>query len=98
MSKRALISLQELGRQLAEITGDADVSPGIPPACYADDDLLPREQRQSAHSRRDGTEDGESLEDLLGQLIDDESGVPDVWSRLSERISHVARRSGHDRG
>ena len=43
MSKPALVSLQEVGRQLAEINGDADVSPGIPPACYADDNLLPFE-------------------------------------------------------
>ncbi len=43
MLQPALTSLQELGRQLAEVSGDADISPGIPPACYADDGLLPLE-------------------------------------------------------
>ncbi len=36
--------LQELKNQLAAVTAERDATPGIPPACYADTDLLKQEQ------------------------------------------------------
>ena len=43
MSAMHIPGPQDLARQLAAISGDANVSPGIPPACYADDNLIPLE-------------------------------------------------------
>ncbi|MDJ0778059.1 MAG: aromatic ring-hydroxylating dioxygenase subunit alpha [Gammaproteobacteria bacterium] len=44
MSVKQSTTSRDLALQLAEISGDADVSPGIPPACYADDGLVPVER------------------------------------------------------
>ena len=45
-----LISWHELKRQLSAVTPDPDRSMGIPPACYADDEVLKRELKAIFHS------------------------------------------------
>ncbi len=44
-----LISREALLQQLAAVLPDENRSFGIPPACYADDGLLPLEQRAVFH-------------------------------------------------
>ena len=45
MLQPELISRSELARQLREVCADRDRSPGLPPACYADEALLSLERR-----------------------------------------------------
>lgn len=45
LPRTELTSFAVLARELAEVSTDGDRSPGIPPACYADDGLLPLERR-----------------------------------------------------
>ena len=45
MLQPELISGPDLARQLGEVSADRDRSPGLPPACYADDSLVALERR-----------------------------------------------------